>query len=120
MRNDIDEIVILEIHRTILREPGALFTNGNATNQQLSQIQGEIVKIVPAIIDVPCRRYYRPGGQPYGTNPNRSDFYCGVELLDELNWFGIKGGYIEDWDEHQRLMSTEALRPDRLPLNVIR
>jgi hypothetical protein len=115
-----DEIVILEIHRAILREPGVLFTSGNATNQQLSQLQGELVDIVPAIADTPCRRYYRPGGQPYGTNPNRSDFYCGVELLDKLNWFGINGGYIEDWGEHQRLMSAEVLIPDRFPLNEIR
>ncbi len=115
-----DEIVILEADRTILREPGVLFTNGNATNQQLSQLQGELVDIVPAIADAPCKRYYRPGGQPYGTNPNRSDFYCGIELLDKLNWFGINGGYIEDWSEHQRIMSAEVLIPDKLPLTAIR
>jgi ssDNA thymidine ADP-ribosyltransferase, DarT len=104
-----DEIVIFAVHHTILREPGVLFTNGNATNQQLSQLQRELVDIVPAIADTPCRRRYRPGGQPYGTNPNRSDFFCGVELLDKLNWFAINGGYIEDWDEHERLMSAEVI-----------
>jgi ssDNA thymidine ADP-ribosyltransferase, DarT len=115
-----DEVVILEVHRTILREPGVLFTSGNATNQQLSQMKGEIVTIIPALNDVPCKRYYHPGGQPYGINSNRSDFYCGVELLDKLNWFGINGGYIEDWDEHQRLKSAEVLIPDKLLLTKIR
>ncbi len=69
------EIIIIEVSRSILRNQGVLFTDGNASNQQLSKFAGEKIDIRPATTsDSQCHREYRPGGRPYGTNTNRSNF----------------------------------------------
>src|SRR2546423_524124 len=79
------EIAIFEVGRSIIQEPGVLFTDGNASNQQLSIYRGEIVEIVPAtVLRSECRRRYRPGG-PHGTNPSRSAFYGDASFLLNLN-----------------------------------
>lgn len=58
-----DEIIYLEMNRTILKEEGTLFTDGNATNQQLSLSEGECVIIEPAMLPSDkCNRIYPPNG----------------------------------------------------------
>src|SRR5437763_8413245 len=58
-----DEIVIFEVDRSILKAQGVLFTDGNATNQQLSKYMGEVIDIIPATkLNSDCRRRYRPSG----------------------------------------------------------
>jgi len=60
-----DEIVIFGFSRSILTRQGVLFTNGNASNQQLSKFGKEKVGITPATLGTACIRKYHPGG-PYG------------------------------------------------------
>ena len=114
-----NELVIFEINRAYIESPGVLFTDGNASNQQLSRSSGEKVKIVPATAsNNTCRRTYFPNGQPLGTNTNRSDFYADVALLDHVNWNVINGRFfIEDFEEYKRLKHAEVLVPDRFPLD---
>src|SRR5438876_1387338 len=81
-----NEIVIFEVSRSILKDQGVLFTDGNATNQQLSKYTKEVVEIVPAtLMRDTCRRRYRPNG-PNGANTNRTNFYNDVAFLDCLRW----------------------------------
>ena len=112
-----DSIVILEASRSILRNQGVLFTDGNATLQQLSKFGSEKVYIAPATITQPsCRRVYHPDG-PWGTNKNHSEFYADVAFLGQLNWDGInRSRYIEDVNEYTRVRSAEVLVPDKFPL----
>jgi hypothetical protein len=86
-RNGIqDQIVVFEVGRSVLKEQGVLFTDGNASNQQLSAYLDEVVDIVPATTLRPtCRRRYRPTG-PHGANVNHTDFYSDIAFLDRLNW----------------------------------
>jgi hypothetical protein len=113
------EIVIFEVDRTILRDQGVIFTDGNASNQQLSRFTGETVEIIPATVSHnTCRRRYRPRGWPAGTNPNRSDFYADVMFLDRLNWNIINGRNFTE-DEEKRIKHAEVLIPDLLPLGKV-
>src|SRR5437667_1983005 len=76
------DIVIFEVSRTILTTQGVIFTNGNATIQQLSKIGAEKVGITPATTNKPfCQRTYKPDNTPLGTNTNRSDFYSNITFL---------------------------------------
>ncbi len=110
-----NEIVIFEVSRSILKDQGALFTDGNATNQQLSKYIGEVVDIFPTTIQHgACHRRYRPGG-PHGANTNRTDFYSDVAFLDRLNWDVINDRWFMD-DERKRIKHAEVLIPDILPL----
>ena len=114
-----NEIVIFEVSRSILRDQGVLFTDGNATNQQLSQSSTQKVGIRPATSSkIECSRQYVPGGRPYGTNPNRSNFYADTSFLDQLNWDIINGRNFTE-DEEKRIKHAEVLVPDLLPLGRI-
>src|SRR5947209_7641347 len=76
-----NRLIIFEVTRHILRNQGVLFTDGNASNQQLSKSKGERVGITPATdLNNPCIRVYRPGG-PFGSNPDRSGFYSNTVFL---------------------------------------
>lgn len=112
-----DKIIIFEVSRSILRNRGVLFTNGNASNQQLSKYWGEKVGIIPAtVFGEECQRKYHPNG-PYGTSVNRSDFFNDVTFLERLDWDGInKIRYIESPEEYIRIRHAEVLVPDLLPL----
>jgi ssDNA thymidine ADP-ribosyltransferase DarT-like protein len=60
------DIVIFEVSRTILATQGVIFTNGNATIQQLSKIGAEKVGITPATTNKPfCQRTYKPDNTPF-------------------------------------------------------
>ncbi len=113
------EIVIIEVSRSILRNQGVLFTDGNASNQQLSKFSGEKIGIKPATTsDSQCHREYRPGGRPYGTNTNRSNFYADVIFLEHLNWDVINSRWFSG-DEEKRIKHAEVLIPDLLPLGRV-
>jgi len=117
------EIVIFEVSRSILRDPGVLFTDGNASKQQLSDPEkniGEVVEIMPATTSHnSCRRIYRPSG-PHGTSLYRSDIYGDTVLLDRLDWDGInKKRFIDDLEEYKRIRHAEVLIPDLLPLSRV-
>ncbi len=115
-----DKIVIFALGRSLLGEQGVLFTNGNASNQQLSKSRGEKVAIIPATIGKECTRRYYPGG-PYGTNANRTDFYRDVNFLDHLDWDCINNKYrMDPPEEHKRVRHAEVLVPDILPLGQVR
>jgi len=115
-----DKIVIFEFNRSILTDQGVLFTNGNASNQQLSKFREEKVCITPATIGTECLRKYYPGG-PYGTNANRTDFYSDLSFLDRLDWDCINNKYrIDPPEEHKRVRHAEVLVPDILPLGRVR
>ncbi len=113
-----DKLVVLELSRSILHEQGVLFTDGNASNQQLSKYSREIVRIVPATTTRDtCRRKYLPGG-PYGLNINRSDFYSDVAFLERLRWDIINDRWSENNDK-KRIRHAEVLIPDILPLGKL-
>ncbi len=118
-RNNIqDEIVIFEVSRSILRKQGVLFTDGNASNQQLSKSSGEVVEIVPATLARDdCRRRYRPNG-PHGANASRTDFYSHVTFLERLNWEVINNRWFMD-EERKRIKHAEVLVPDIFPLGGV-
>ena len=110
-----NEIVIFEVSRSILKDQGVLFTDGNATNQQLSKYIGEVVDIIPIAFQYgTCHRRYRPSG-PHGANTNRSDFYSDVAFLGRLAWDVINDRWFMD-DERKRIKHAEVLVPDILPL----
>ena len=115
------EIVIFEVSRSIIKNQGVLFTDGNASNQQLSKSAGEKVGIRPATIsDDLCHREYLPGGRPLGTNASRSNFYGDLIYLERLDWGLINDLYtIEDTKERTRIKHAEVLVPDLLPLGRI-
>jgi hypothetical protein len=114
-----DQIVILEVSRFILLEQGVIFTDGNASNQQLSKYKNETVEVFPATAKHQyCRRYYRLGG-PYGTNPNCSNLYADLMFLDHLNWNVICGQRCTT-DEKRRMKQAEVLVPDQVPISQIR
>ena len=114
------EIVIFEVSRSILEEQGVLFTDGNASNQQLSKFAGEKIGIKPATTsDGRCHRKYHPAG-PYGTNMSRSNYYADVAFLERLDWGIINDLYtIEDKKERTRIKHAEVLIPDLLPLGRV-
>ncbi len=115
-----DKIVIFEFNRSILTAQGVLFTNGNASNQQLSKFREEKVGITPATFGTECLRKYYPGG-PYGTNANCTDFYSDLSFLDRLDWDCIYNKYrIDPPEEHIRVRHAEVLVPDILPLGQVR
>jgi ssDNA thymidine ADP-ribosyltransferase, DarT len=118
-RNGIqDQIVVFEVGRSVLKEPGILFTDGNASNQQLSAYSDEVVDIVPATTLRPtCRRRYRPTG-PHGANTSRTDFYSDIAFLDRLNWDVINNRWFMD-DERRRIKHAEVLIPDLVPLGQV-
>lgn len=118
-----DNIVIFEVSRSVLKEEGVLFTDGNASKQRLSDPEKhirEIVRIIPATIsNTSCRRMYHPNG-PYGTSLSRSDFYSDVAFLDHLDWDGINNKrHIEPLEEYIRVRHAEVLVPDLLPLGRV-
>ncbi len=113
-----DDIIIFEVSRDYIGSGGIVFTDGNASNQQLSKSLGEEVYIVPGTTSgSPCQRIYTLNG-PLGTNPHRSDFYADVAFLARINWNVINGNlFIEDKEEYKRLKHAESLCPDRFPLD---
>src|SRR5712692_744880 len=113
-----NEIVLFEVSRSILKDQGVLFTDGNASNQQLAKYANEVVEIVPATVarDT-CRRRYRPSG-PNGANPNRTDFFSDIAFLERLKWEVINDRWSEDVDKI-RIRHAEVLIPDLLPLGRI-
>jgi hypothetical protein len=114
-----DAIIIFEVGRSILTDPGVLFTSGNASNQQLSKFKGEKVGIKPATIKGACERRYYPSG-PHGTGLNSSDFYCDIALLDRLDWDGINRlRRIDPVEEYVRIRHAEVLVPDIVPLGRV-
>jgi hypothetical protein len=57
-----ESVILLEVSRSLLMTSGALFTDGNASTQQLSKTGREIVHIMPGTgQDINCRRRYKPG-----------------------------------------------------------
>lgn len=116
-----NDLIIFEISRAYIGslDRSVIFTDGNASNQQLSKSAGEIVQIMPATAaSNVCRRRYLPSGQPLGTNINRSDFYADPALLDRVSWDVIDGHiFVEDKEEYKRLKHAEVLAPDRFPLD---
>ena len=113
-----DEIVIFEVSRSILGKQGVLFTDGNASNQQLSKYSREVVDIMPATLTRDdCRRRYRPNG-PHGANASRTDFYSHVNFLERLNWEVINNRWFMD-EERRRIKHAEVLVPDIFPLGRV-
>ncbi len=118
-KNDIqDEIVIFGASRLILKKQDVLFTDGNASNQQLSKYTHEIVEIVPATLARgDCRRRYRPDG-PNGANASRTDFFNHITFLERLNWDVINNRWFMD-EERKRIKHAEVLVPDIFPLGWV-
>lgn len=113
------EIIFFEISRFILKDPGVIFTNGNAANQQLAKFGTETVYIAPATPQSPlCRRKYAPDG-PWGTNSNCSDFYSDLGFLRKLDWPSINSDQWGGDPEKKRIKHAEVLIPDRVPLSKI-
>lgn len=113
-----DKIVIFEVSRQIIAEKGTVFTNGNATNQQLAKYGSEVADVMPKTLEKrECRRRYRPNG-PHGKNSNCSDFYAHPTFLEELNWNIINGRYFSG-TEQKRVKHAEVLVPDILPLSKL-
>lgn len=115
-----DEIIIFEASRSLLKDQGVVFTNGNASNQQLAKYGREQVIISPAtVLDSLCRRRYLPDG-PHGTNQSCSNFYADVNFLEHLDWDGINNRrYIDPFEEYIRIRHAEVLVPDLLPLGRV-
>jgi hypothetical protein len=112
-----DKIVIFVVSRAYIGSPGVIFTDGNASNQQLSKSMGETVYITPAAgKDGICRRKYLPDGRPYGTNTKRSDFYCDGTFLSHVNWGVINRSHPVEYEEYKHVVHAEIL-VDRFPLD---
>jgi ssDNA thymidine ADP-ribosyltransferase DarT-like protein len=116
-----NNIIIFEVSRAYIGsiDQRVLFTDGNASNQQLSKSAEEKVDIVPATTsNDSCRRNYLPDGRPHGTNTKCSDFYADVAFLDRVSWDVIDGHFfVKDREEYKRVKHAEVLTPDRFPLD---
>jgi hypothetical protein len=113
------DILFLSVSRAILKDPGVMFTDGNAANQQLSSSGTEVVYITAANSpDTRCGRLYSPDG-PRGKNSNRSAFYSNVDCLGKLNWPVIISDQSGNDPERKRIKQAEALVPDLVPLSKI-
>lgn len=113
-----NEIVFFEGSRSILLQPGVVFTNGNATNQQLAKYRDETVLVIPATPSSrSCTRKYS-STVPLGTNQNRSDFYADVDFLKDLNWDVINDRWFNE-EEKTRIKHAEVLVPDVVPLGKV-
>lgn len=116
----LNDIIFFVASRSILNNPGVLFTDGNASMQQLSRSSGEKVGIVPATKSEICSRRYRPSG-PYGTNQSFSNFYRDIIFLRTLNWDVINSVHrMDPFEEDKRLRSAEVLVPDKFALSSIK
>ena len=114
-----EEIVIIEVRRSILTTPRVIFTDGNASMQQLSKPGTERVFIKPATKQNPsCYREYKPQNMPLGGNSNRSNFYGDISFLKLLDWNIINDRDFRD-PERKRIKQAEILVPDRVPLENI-
>lgn len=112
-----NKIALLEVERSILRERGVLFTDGNASNQQLSR-GSETVRIIPAFAEKSvCSRQYS-SGTPVGTNTNRSNFYGNIKFLSSLNWTIINKRQVFVQEEI-RIKHAEVLVPNMLSLGQV-
>ncbi len=119
-----DQLVILEISRSMLQNKGVVFTDGNATNQQLTHFDTQCVAITPATLHrALCERRYYPDSNPHGINVNRSAVFADVAFLDRLEWdviFDRPGRrFINEIEEYRRIRSAEALIPDKIGLDQI-
>lgn len=114
------EIVFLEVSRDILKDPGVIYTDGNAANQQLSDYGSQTVHVVPATLSNDIERNYSSGGVPQGTNFNRSAFFSDWKLLRQLNWEIIYYQDRFDSAEKKRIKHAEVLIPDMLPLERLK
>jgi ssDNA thymidine ADP-ribosyltransferase, DarT len=118
-RGILNDIVFFVVSRSILNDPSVLFTDGNASMQQLSRSSGERVGIVPATKSEYCSRLYKPDG-PYGTNQSFSNFYRDITFLGNLNWDIINSVYhMDPFEEDKRIRSAEVLVSDKLSLTNI-
>ncbi len=116
----IEQIVFLEVSRQIMNNKGVIFTDGNASCQQLSKKGKEIVLIIPASSHSPCVRQYIPDG-PHGTSESVSNFYSDIACLKKLNWRSIYGGYTGNGpDERRRVRCAEVLIPNAVPTSLIK
>lgn len=114
-----NRLLFFEVDRMLIGEKGVVFTDGNATNQQLSNHMYEEVDITPASSpEATCYRRYRPDGKPHGMNTNRSNFYCDSNCLKYLNWNIINDRWFND-EEKGRIKHAEVLIPDLVPLGKI-
>ncbi len=96
-----------------------MFTDGNATIQQLSKYRGESVYIIPPITpEQACRRVYKPE-RALGTNSNCSNFYGNKVFLERLNWDVINRPGTSEEPEPKRIRHAEVLVPDHLSLDRI-
>lgn len=113
------DILFFGIHRSILKSPGVVFTDGNVANQQLAKFGTERVYIVPATSRNPlCRRGYSPRG-PLGANSNCSNVYADLDFLARLNWDVINDRWFNDGDDKPRIKHSEVLVPDIVPLSKV-
>lgn len=117
--NDMqDKIIFFGVSRAILKDQGVLFTDGNASNQQLAKYSSEKVLITPATSSNPsCSRKYSTG-IPHGTNANCSNFYSDPQFLVNLNWDIINNRWFNE-DEKKRIKHAEVLIPDVVPLGRV-
>src|SRR2546423_6350519 len=84
-----DKIVIFEVSRSVLKDQGVLFSDGNASIQRLAWYGTERVFITPATVSsLSCQRKYVPDG-PSGTSMSSSELYADVAFLEFLDWDGI-------------------------------
>ena len=114
-----DRIAIIEVNRSIMREKGVLFTDGNASNQQLTKYGAEKVQIIPAaMLKSTCCRVYMPADSPRGSNANCSNFYRNIVFLDQLDWDIINSRRSFIREKRQR-KQAEVLIPDLLPVSKI-
>ena len=114
-----DEIVFLEVNRSIINNLGVLFTDGNAAIQRLAKFKTKYVLITPATLVQPAceRRHFPPDSQ--GENRAYSDVYSGANFLEKLNWEGIMDHNWGGDQEKKRIKHAEVLVPDMVPLAKI-
>lgn len=119
-RKDIQHnLIFFEVGRSILKDSGVVFSDGNVTNQQLAQAGMQRVFIVPATAKNPfCKRWYS-SGNPSGTNSSCSDVYADPMFLQNLNWTVINDRWFNNDLEKRRIKHAEVLVPDIVPLSKI-
>lgn len=113
-----ERVVFFAVSRSIVKEPGVIFTDGNTSNQQLSKYGREKVLVIPAnLSNGACSRRYSSGG-PRGTNQKCSNYYSGEIFLERLNWDVINDRWFDE-EEKRRIKHAEVLVPDLLPLSKV-
>jgi hypothetical protein len=121
-REQSRQIVIIEVKQRVLENKYTLFSDGNASMQQLRLGPGWHVDVYVSCDGSPCRRQHREGDLVReGSRRPASNIYHGLEHLSRLPWDALTApSWTTNADgtpnpEGRRVRAAEVLVPQAVP-----